>query len=145
MEPLETIDKVFARNLREMRGDKRQEDVAHESKVPWRSYVRLEKGTIPRNRAHLKRLATYYGVTETRFFLDPDLATKQPATDLSVEKALEVLRRALETSTVERRIGEILRKIDQTKVNDFIAAIDSLADGYIHRDAKLGKKTGNSA
>lgn len=69
---MNTIEEVLSHNLREFRGDRTQMDVADDAGIPFRTYQSIEAGIIPRKRAHLTALATYYDIAETRFFLDPD-------------------------------------------------------------------------
>ncbi len=73
MDVLDTIEDILSHNLKELRGDARQEDVARGAKVPERTYQRIEAGSIPKKRQWLAALAKYHRVTVGRLFLDPDL------------------------------------------------------------------------
>lgn len=77
MEALETINKVFAHNLRELRGSRTQSDVAEQIDMPLRTYQHLEAGKIPKTRKYLAALAEFHDVSEPRLFLDPDLIKKE--------------------------------------------------------------------
>jgi transcriptional regulator with XRE-family HTH domain len=89
MEMLKTIEEVLKYNLRSLRGNRSQQEVSDAVGIPFRTYQGLESGVIPKKRHYLTALAQHYGVSETRFFLDPDL------TRPTVEQAFEVLREAI--------------------------------------------------
>jgi transcriptional regulator with XRE-family HTH domain len=73
---LQSIEEVFAYNLKKLRGKSRQEDTADAIGIPFRTYQDMESGTIPVKKRDevLRALSTYYRVPVTQFFLDPDLA-----------------------------------------------------------------------
>lgn len=88
MEVLETINKVFAFNVRRLRGNASQSEIADLAEMPLRTYQRYEAGVLPRKKRHLMALCRALKTAETALFRDPDLL-------MSPEEALHVLRRAL--------------------------------------------------
>lgn len=89
---LKTIKEVFKSNLRRLRGDRTQADMASLAGIPFPSYRAFEYGRIPQGE-NLAALAAALGVSETALFLDPDLV-REP----TPEQALEVIRRLVEAS-----------------------------------------------
>jgi len=87
------IESVFAHNLRELRGKLTQEQVCEGAGIPYPTYQRMESGKIPQEH-NLKAIARFYGVPETRLFLDPDLLPKTiGASELrAISSQLDVLK-----------------------------------------------------
>jgi len=88
MELLETINKVFAYNLRRLRGERTQSEISEAADIPFRTYQRLEAGAIPKTREHLRAIARVHGCTETALFLDPDLLGRPPQAPEPTDKEL---------------------------------------------------------
>lgn len=71
---MESIEAVFAFNVRHFRGTRTQAQVSEGADIPMRTYQSMEDGVIPKKLDNLLALARFHGVSVTRFFLDPDLA-----------------------------------------------------------------------
>jgi len=92
MEVLETINEVFAFNLRRYRKKKEQETKIKQTQaraaeavgVSHRQYQRYESEGIIPERSILSSLSRYLSVPETALFLDPDLAKPSPAQALEL-------------------------------------------------------------
>jgi transcriptional regulator with XRE-family HTH domain len=85
---LKTIEEVISYRMREIRGNRNQDEMAEFLQIPFRTYQAIEAGGIPRaatRRAIAKRLS----ISETTLFLDPDLTTASPG------QALDIIRDAL--------------------------------------------------
>jgi transcriptional regulator with XRE-family HTH domain len=89
MEVLETLEQVFAYNLRILRGGLTQADMAERLGVPLRTYQKFEAASVIPQAETRRSLASKLGVPETRLFLDPDL------TKPTKEQAFQVLKEAL--------------------------------------------------
>lgn len=90
---LDSIEKVFSENLRRLRGERTQAEIAELAGVPLRSYQKAEAEQIPRpeNRRALVRA---FGLkSETELFVDPDLFPSAPSP--TPAEALEVLAREI--------------------------------------------------
>lgn len=85
---LATIEKVFAYNIKRLRGDLTQEVMAERLGIPLRSYQHIEKGAIPKPKTR-KAIAAKLGIPESALFLDPDLSSP------SAEQFFEILLNAL--------------------------------------------------
>jgi transcriptional regulator with XRE-family HTH domain len=104
MEVLETINKVFALNLRNLRGDRNQEEIAELAKVPTRTYQRYEAGVLPKRRQITARLARALKVPESRLFLDPDAMPK-----VTPAQAVDVILRYIKDTTLSDDARELVR------------------------------------
>lgn len=82
------MKEVFAANLRKLRGNRTQAELAELANIPFRTYQNLEGGTYWPEYKNVRAIAAALGVPETRLFKDPDL-------EASPEEALEVLRKRL--------------------------------------------------
>lgn len=106
---LKTIREVFVHNLRVLRADRTQAQIAEMAEIPLRSYQRAEGGDIPQDE-NLIAIAGALGVSMTRLFLDSDLTDPQP------EQALEVLRKTIARVSVlrapQKELLELLPSID---------------------------------
>jgi transcriptional regulator with XRE-family HTH domain len=78
VENIENPEQVFAFRLRQLRGKKKQAQIAELLDIPLRTYVNLEQGAVLPHPDNRKKIADFYGVKETFLFLDPDLAEPNP-------------------------------------------------------------------
>lgn len=113
IEGLETISKVFAENLKSLRGERTQAAVAEAAGLPLRTYQSLEAGVIPRLPRVRQQLARALGVSESRLFIDPEYMPKP-----SKDAALQILRTSL--ALIERLPERLLKRLaamDQAEIS----------------------------
>lgn len=123
MEALETIEKVFAHNLRVLRGKSTQADMAERLSMPLRTYQKFEAAQVIPQAETRRQLADKLGVPETRLFQDPDLA-RVPGADL--------LREAL----------ALLAPLDQDQLYDtlrFLRGLNGVSSSEVSGSSKKSK------
>lgn len=86
---MDSLRKVFAYRLKELRGDETQAQFAERLDLSLRTYQELESGNIPQRKTIAKIVERLNLASETALFLDPDLIEKAPRP--SPEEALDVL------------------------------------------------------
>lgn len=83
---MKTIGEIYAANLKQFRGKRKQLRVALDIGISLAAYQRMEKkGTLPKSPATTTAIAKYFDVTEARLFSDPELAI-EPSFDEALAK-----------------------------------------------------------
>lgn len=104
-----------------MRGKRTQTELCEDVQIAERTYQTWESGAIPneKNRTALDRLAHFYDVPVTKFFLDPDLLPRP-----SNHQILEAINTALMESDMLRELQrlEVIPKPGSPEWNSMIAA-----------------------
>lgn len=98
---LDTLEKVFAHNIRKLRGKQTQAEMAERLDMPLRTYQKFEAGNIPQA-ATRHELALKLGVPETALFLDPELSAPTAA------QVCDVLSAALQNPASRALLERVL-------------------------------------
>lgn len=124
MYPLKTIREVFAYNLRELRGDRTQAEISESADIPFRTYQDMEGGTLPVKKwDHIASLSKLHNVSETRFFLDPDLT--KPNTNQIIEAVTSALSGK---TTIQKTV------VKQPEITALISILSTLDDPELALD-----------
>jgi transcriptional regulator with XRE-family HTH domain len=98
------IEKIFASNCRDLRGERTQFHMSEIAKIPFRTYVGCEEGkSIPKKETRLA-LAKAFKVSESVLFQD-----RKSAPDPSLDRSIHVLRDALNDESTFEAICAVLR------------------------------------
>lgn len=123
METLETIEKVFAINLRKMRGNATQADMAERLELQLRAYQHMEAGEVIPQAETRRLIAKNLKISETSLFLDPDL------TKPTFKQALEMVRgdidRLASFSPAQRALFDLLPSVDEEQARRLIELIET--------------------
>lgn len=140
---MRSIKEVFSSNLRKLRGDRTQAEVAEAANIALRTLQKLESGQLPREE-NLMGLAKAFDVPETQLYFDEDLV-RQPGP----AEALKILAEALniEPPNVPKetqRFYDKFNRLDQSsrKLIDLIisgALDEAQADMLIHSISALNQ------
>lgn len=68
-----TLEEVFKANLKRLRGNRTQAEIAESAGIPLRSYQHAESGIVPQG-PNRQAIARALGVQETTLFMDPELS-----------------------------------------------------------------------
>lgn len=99
---MDSIRKVFAFRLKELRGAATQEAFAERLGIALRSYQKLEAGNVPQRKT-LQTLVRALGLkSETALFVDPDIEITKPVpAEPTPRQALEALAGFLDQSELK--------------------------------------------
>jgi transcriptional regulator with XRE-family HTH domain len=126
MEVVETINKVFAHNLRALRGPRTQSEVAEAIGISLRGYQRLEAGILPRPGLRKKLVAVLNVRSETQLFVDPDLQNQGSVKD--------------EKDQYLRELLVLLPALDQLKLRMILTEVKMALPELSEVQAKVLKK-----
>lgn len=115
------MKEIFSLNLKALRGERTQLQIADLAGIQLRQYQRLEAGAVPRKRHYVTALAKAHNVKETRLFLDPSAIPKP-----TPEDALKILAEAIKRppSRVPDDIQSLLERVsDWEALRDLLAGM----------------------
>lgn len=104
VQDLKTIKQIFHRNLRALRGERTQAEIAEAARIPYRTYVESERSVIPQGPT-LAAIAKVYGVSEVALFQDPE-AQLELAKSIAEHDIKECTRRVSEFVRLKTEIAE---------------------------------------
>jgi transcriptional regulator with XRE-family HTH domain len=105
---LATIEEVFSRNLKTLRGVRTQAEIAELADIPLRSYQRAEYGEIPQQ-PNREAIAKAYGVPVNSLFIDPEL--RQITPQEAVRVLAEFVAKTERNEAIAREAEEIRREL----------------------------------
>lgn len=135
---METINEVLAHNVRKLRGNRTQSEIAEKANLSLRSYQHIEGGHIPQQ-PNLEAVASALGIRPTALFLDPDY-TLEPTPIY----ALEIIRRALEgfcgedVSPMRRQVFDCVAKVDESQVSAILTFVEMALNAGPKENAPSG-------
>lgn len=134
LELLETTREIFSFNLKRLRGDRTQRDIAEAVDVSLASYQRMESGVIPRTPGIFPALAKAFSTPERELFRDPDMKP-------TPEQALQVLADALGIKTPKPEVAlpkrEIIRRLSALDESKFQALLPMLESALSQAEGKI--------
>lgn len=87
---MERIKSIVSENLRSLRGDLSRKEVSDSIGVNVSTYGRWETGVAWIDPASIEKIASFYGVSSSRLFFDPDLENPSPDSLVSRPSAKEI-------------------------------------------------------
>lgn len=127
-----TIEEIFAQNLKQLRGNLTQAQVAEKANIPLRSLQRLEQGQLP-HRDNLVALARAFNVPESRLFFDESLAAKPGLAESleTISNALQVkLPKLPEETETLNSILSLLSTLNEDQRRSLCAQLRRVAETY---------------
>lgn len=147
---MKTIGEVWSFNLKRLRGNRRQIDVAEASHMSLRAYQRMEKaGALPKSPGSITDVARALGVPETALFADPDMQGGSVVRQPTPAEALEIVASALrasdkpktaELSTEDAALLDAVHRIQSDQLKRLLRPIFLAANPIKNSDKN--KKTG---
>lgn len=117
---MDSIRKVFAYRLRELRGAMTQDEFSEKLGISKSGYQKMEAGSVPQKDT-LKQLARKLGLpSETPLFQDPDLGSRSAPPADPLAASLKVISDLL----------ELLTTGDQDQRAGVLSQLESLVHGY---------------
>lgn len=121
MQVLGTIEQNFALNLRVLRGDRTQAEMAEHLGMPLRTYASLESGTIVPQAETRAKLAERLRESEGRLFADPDyVATPEEAVKILAKYVETARSKERELSASARALSNMLPTLDENKARTIL-------------------------
>lgn len=120
---MKTIQELLSFNLRSLRGDRTQEQIAEAAGIPFRTYQDCERGIKLPQQPTLESLAKLYGVSQLAFFQDVN-AGKILAQKLNSIRAADAVNILVNTFS---KYGDIIESLETAEQGADVAVREVLA------------------